>query len=52
MSSIGAKFAASSSVGNLMDVNCGLTSLRVKRGVPQAPQKARVVCLPLLASTE
>jgi hypothetical protein len=52
MSSIGANAEASSSDGNRIDVNCEFSSLCVKSGVPQSPQKLRVVILPLLARTE
>lgn len=52
MSSIGANADASSSEGNRIDVNCGLASLRVNRGLPQPPQKLRVVDWPLLPRTE
>lgn len=52
MSSMGAKPEASSSEGNRIDVNCGLASLRVNRGVPHSGQKLRVASLPLFARTE
>ena len=42
---------ASSSVGKRIDVNCEVDSLRVKSGVPHAPQKLRVVVIPLLPCT-
>ena len=51
MSSAGAKPEESSSEGKRIDVNCGLTSLRVNRGVPHSGQKLRVANLPLLART-
>ena len=51
MSSIGANAEASSSEGNRIDVNCGFASLRVNSGVPQSPQKPRVVIFPLPAGT-
>ena len=51
MSSTGAKPEASSSEGKRIDVNCGLFSLCVNRGVPHSGQKLRVACLPLLART-
>jgi hypothetical protein len=52
MSSAGANPEGSSSEGNRMDMNCGLASLRVNRGVPHSGQKLRVASLPLLARTE
>ena len=51
MSSIGANAEASSSVGKRIDVNREVDSLRVKSGVPHAPQKLRVVVIPLLPCT-
>lgn len=52
MSSIGANAEQSSSDGNRTDVNCGLASLCVNKGVPQSAQKLRFAGLPLLARTE
>jgi hypothetical protein len=51
MSSIGLKFDVSSSEGKRIDVNCGLASLCVNKGVPQSGQKLRVARPPLLART-
>jgi hypothetical protein len=51
MSSIGANADGPSIVGKRMDVNCGLASLCVNKGVPHSGQKLRVVCFPLLAWT-
>lgn len=51
MSSMGAKPEVSSNAGNLIEVNCGFTSPRVKSGVPHCGQKLRVVTRPLLPCT-
>ncbi|HEY8356750.1 MAG TPA: hypothetical protein VIL30_04745 [Ramlibacter sp.] len=52
MSSIGANAEEPSIVGKRMEVNCGLASLWVNRGVPHSAQKLRVASFPLLAWTE
>jgi hypothetical protein len=52
MSSMGANPEGSSSDGNRIDVNSGLDSLRVNRGVPHPGQKLRVDKRPLPARTE
>ncbi len=52
MSSIGLKSGKSSRDGKRMEVKAGLDSPWVNRGVPQAEQKLRIVCMPLLACEE
>lgn len=52
MSSIGWNSEGWSSEGNRIEMNSGLASLRVNKGVPQSGQKLRVARRPLLARTE
>jgi hypothetical protein len=52
MSSIGRNSEGSSSEEKRIDINSGLASLRVNKGVPQSEQKLRVARPPLLARTE
>jgi hypothetical protein len=52
MSSIGLNPDPSSNEGKRMDVNSGLASPRVNKGVPQSEQKLRLTRPPLLPPTE
>lgn len=51
MSSAGRNEEASSKVGKRIEVKAGLDSPRVNNGLPQLPQKLRIVARPLLPRT-